>query len=72
MLNGIKQRGVVSKDGKIEIKFQLESENRIVDVFNFLKDKGFNVLSFRKREPTLEDVFVEIVGKEFKNEEIHS
>lgn len=60
------------KDGKLEIKFQLESENRIVDVFNFLKDKGFNVLSFRKREPTLEDVFIEIVGKEFKNEEIHN
>lgn len=60
------------KDGKIEIKFQLESENKIVDVFNFLKDKGFNVLSFKKREPTLEDVFVEIVGKEFKNEEIHN
>ncbi len=59
------------KDGKLEIKFQLESENRIVDVFNFLKDKGFNVLSFRKREPTLEDVFIEIVGKEFKDEEIH-
>lgn len=59
------------KDGKLEIKFQLEIENRIVDVFNFLKDKGFNVLSFRKREPTLEDVFIEIVGKEFKNEEIH-
>lgn len=58
------------KDGKLEIKFQLESENCIVDVFNFLKDKGFNVLSFRKREPTLEDVFIEIVGKEFKNEEI--
>ncbi|MDI6861499.1 MAG: ABC transporter ATP-binding protein [Caldisericia bacterium] len=60
------------KDGKIEIKFQLESENRIVDVFNFLKDKGFNVLSFKKREPTLEDVFIEIVGREFKDEEIHS
>jgi ABC-2 type transport system ATP-binding protein len=57
------------KDGKLEIKFQIESENRIVDVFNFLKDKGFNIISFRKREPTLEDVFVEIVGKEFKDEE---
>ncbi|MCX8094582.1 MAG: ABC transporter ATP-binding protein [Caldisericia bacterium] len=58
------------KDGKLEIKFQIESENRIVDVFNFLKDKGFNVLSFRKREPTLEDVFIEIVGREFKDEEV--
>lgn len=57
------------KDGKLEIKFQIESENRIVDVFNFLKDIGFNIISFRKREPTLEDVFVEIVGKEFKDEE---
>lgn len=60
------------KDGKIEIKFQIESENRIVDVFNFLKDKGLNIISFKKREPTLEDVFVEIVGKEFKDEEVHS
>jgi len=60
------------KDGKIEIKFQIESENRIVDVFNFLKDKGLNIISFKKREPTLEDVFVEIVGKEFKDEEVYS
>ncbi len=60
------------KDGKLEIKFQIETENRIVDVFNFLKDKGFNIISFRKREPTLEDVFIEIVGKEFKDEETNS
>jgi len=26
-------------------------------------------LSFRKKEPTLEDVFIEIVGKELKEDE---
>jgi len=57
------------KDGKLEIKFQIQDESKIVDIFNYLKNNGFNLLSFRKREPTLEDVFIEIVGKEFKEDE---
>ena len=57
------------KDGKIEVKFQIQDENKIVDIFNYLKNNGFNLVSFRKREPTLEDVFIEIVGKEFKEDE---
>lgn len=57
------------KDGKIEIKFQIEDERRIVDIFNYLKERGFTLTAFRKREPTLEDVFIEIVGKELKEDE---
>lgn len=56
------------KDGKIEVKFQLKDEGKLVEILNYLKDKGFNLISFRKREPTLEDVFIEIVGKELKEE----
>ena len=57
------------KDGKLEVKFQIQDESKIVDIFNYLKSNGFNLVSFRKREPTLEDVFIEIVGKEFKEDE---
>lgn len=57
------------KEGKVEIKFQIQDEAKIVDIFNYLKEKGFILTSFRKREPTLEDVFIEIVGKELKQDE---
>lgn len=57
------------KEGKVEIKFQIQNEAKIVDIFNYLKEKGFILTSFRKREPTLEDVFMEIVGKELKEDE---
>lgn len=57
------------KDGKTEIKFQIQDEGKIVEIFNYLKDNGFTLTSFRKREPTLEDVFIEIVGKELKEDE---
>lgn len=57
------------KEGKLEIKFQIQDEAKIVDIFNYLKEKGFILTSFRKREPTLEDVFIEIVGKELKEDE---
>jgi ABC-2 type transport system ATP-binding protein len=57
------------KDGKTEIKFQIEDEGRIIDILNYLKERGFNLTSFRKREPTLEDVFIEIVGKKLEENE---
>ena len=57
-------------DGKFELKFQMDNEEKISDLFLILKNRNILVSSFRKREPTLEDVFFEIVGD--KDEEVHS
>lgn len=58
-------------NGNFDVKFQIDNVEKILDLFLFLKEKNIKVLSIRKREPTLEEVFFEIVGE--KNEErVHS
>jgi hypothetical protein len=51
------------RDGRAEVDLILEEEGVIGPVISALTAHGAHILSLRKREPTLEDVFVSLVGR---------
>jgi ABC-2 type transport system ATP-binding protein len=54
--------------GKTELKFILESDSAISQVTDALETDGTKIISLSKTEPSLEDVFVALVGKGLENE----
>jgi len=54
--------------GKTELKFILESDAAISQVTDVLRQDGTRIISLSKTEPSLEDVFVALVGKGLENE----
>ncbi len=54
--------------GIYKLKFILEGEPAIGAVVNALTQIGSSVLSLQKNEPTLEDVFVKLVGRSLSDE----
>jgi ABC-2 type transport system ATP-binding protein len=50
------------RDGRSVLEFILEEENVLAAVMNSLTRHDLTVMNLQKREPTLEDVFVELVG----------
>lgn len=54
--------------GKTELKFILESDAAISQVTDVLRQDGTKIISLSKTEPSLEDVFVALVGKGLENE----
>ena len=53
---------------KTELKFILESDSVITQVTDALETDGTKIISLSKTEPSLEDVFVALVGKGLENE----
>ncbi|HUF39868.1 MAG TPA: ATP-binding cassette domain-containing protein [Anaerolineales bacterium] len=51
------------RDGRSVLEFILEEENVLAAVMSSLTENDLTVMNLQKREPTLEDVFVELVGK---------
>jgi ABC-2 type transport system ATP-binding protein len=54
--------------GKTELKFILESDSVISQVTDALETDSTKIISLSKTEPSLEDVFVALVGKGLGNE----
>ncbi len=50
-------------DGGATLELILEEEGALGDVINVLNQKNVRIMKLNKREPTLEDVFVDLVGK---------
>jgi ABC-2 type transport system ATP-binding protein len=50
-------------DGTSEVRFVLEDEAVISDIISFITTRGAKVVSLTKTEPTLEDVFIQLVGR---------
>jgi ABC-2 type transport system ATP-binding protein len=61
-LAGVRKAIHVPKDGSSELDLILEDDHIISGVINTLSTHGASVLNLQKREPTLEDVFVDLVG----------
>ena len=53
----------------MEVRFAMNDESRLPDVLNAVKSKGLEVVRFAKEEPSLEDLFIKIVGRELKHGE---
>ncbi len=50
-------------NGRTELSFILSNENALISILSAIQQKGAHLISLEKREPSLEDVFVHLVGK---------
>ena len=66
---GLSAAAAAAQDGKarqtVEINLSLEDDGVLGTVVGTLADRGSHILGLRKSEPSLEDVFVELVGRGF-------
>ncbi len=73
-LNGLKAAGLESLPGvrkltheqadeRIVLNFILEEEAALAGIFNRLTEGGVRIVKLDKHEPTLEDIFVDLVGR---------
>lgn len=60
---GVRQVHQRHRNGLLELDLILEEEGVIGPVVSALTANGAHILALRKREPTLEDVFVHLVGR---------
>ncbi len=56
--------------GITKLKFILDDESAVADIVAAVPKSGSRILSVQKTEPTLEDVFVTLVGRSLTNHEI--
>jgi len=62
-VEGVKNFAYTHRDGFTELKFILDSEGAISHVVEAIRAQGLRILTLQKTEPTLEDVFIELVGR---------
>ena len=60
---GIRKATHSETDGRATLEVILEHEHAIGGVVNAIERRGVSLLALTKREPTLEDVFVHLVGR---------
>jgi ABC-2 type transport system ATP-binding protein len=62
-LPGVRAAAHSQGDGQSALELRLEADSALGGVISALAAHGLSLLNLQKREPTLEDVFVELVGK---------
>lgn len=60
---GVRQASVHEQNGHTELSLILAGEDALAGVLSHLTGRGSSLISLEKREPTLEDVFVALVGR---------
>ena len=60
---GVRQVTVAEHDGVTELNLILEADDALSGVLEHLDRRGSGLISLEKREPTLEDVFIDLVGR---------
>jgi ABC-2 type transport system ATP-binding protein len=68
-LPGVRQIVHHPGDGRATLEFILEREEVLGTVINTMTDHQIRLVNLRKREPTLEDVFVDLVGRSMEEVE---
>jgi ABC-2 type transport system ATP-binding protein len=57
------------REGTREVRFSMNDESGLTDVLTTVKAEGHEVVRFAKEEPSLEDLFMKIVGRELESGE---
>lgn len=60
---GVRQVTVAEQDGATEVKLILDTEDALAGVLDHIHRRGSGLIALEKREPTLEDVFIDLVGR---------
>ncbi len=68
-LPGVRKVVHQAQDGSAVMEFILEEEDALGAVVNKMTASDIHILNLQKREPTLEDVFVSLVGKSMQEVE---
>ncbi|HMN13883.1 MAG TPA: ABC transporter ATP-binding protein [Bellilinea sp.] len=68
-LPGVNRLTYEPSDGFTTYKFVLDTDGTVADVVEALTKDGLRIQNLQKREPTLEDVFVALVGRSMAEEE---
>ena len=61
-LSGVNRVDQISQDGYSTLEMILSEESVLSSVITEFNAQGLRIRNMQKREPTLEDVFVELVG----------
>lgn len=62
-LPGVRQVTITERNHETELNLILEKEETLSDILAHLSRRGSNLISLGKKEPTLEDVFIDLVGR---------
>src|SRR3990172_5547397 len=65
----VKKAALTEIEGGARWKLSLVEESALARVFNLFAQKDVKVMNLNKRQPTLEDVFVDLVGRSMAEEE---
>jgi ABC-2 type transport system ATP-binding protein len=68
-LPGVRKTTHQPKDGRSSIELILEEERVLGPVIGLLESRGIGLITLTKRDPTLEDVFVDLVGRSMEEVE---
>jgi len=68
-LNGVRKVTHQPEDGFSVLEFIMAEEDVLGSVVNLMTENDIHLLNLQKREPTLEDVFVSLVGKSMEEVE---
>ena len=60
---GVRSLTVTNRNGFTELQLILSADEALPAVLAHLSERGSNLISLQKREPTLEDVFIDLVGR---------
>jgi ABC-2 type transport system ATP-binding protein len=60
---GVKHLTVVDRDGLTELQLILDRDAALPEVLAHVAERGSSLIGLEKREPSLEDVFVDLVGR---------
>lgn len=62
-VSGVRQVTITEQEGAHELSLILETDDALSNVLQHLHERGSTLLSLEKRDPTLEDVFIDLVGR---------
>jgi ABC-2 type transport system ATP-binding protein len=68
LIEGVRQFTPRFHDGHVHLDFILEEDDVLTSVVDRISHSGARILSLEKREPTLEDVFINMVGRGLTDE----
>ncbi len=60
---GVRQVVATEVEGATDLSLILAGDDALAGVLDHLNRRGSGLISLEKREPTLEDVFVDLVGR---------